>query len=194
MNSLSATQPLVTQSSTALKEWAVICAALREGLQTVLLRKGGIHDRGGVFSPEHRAFWLYPTFEHQQPAYLQPAYHRLLEQVIANPTRDGHIALDSFATVEQIRLAADQDWLQARLDRLIWSEDYLKLRFDYKPNKPLYVLSLRVYRLPQAHWLQARDSYAGCVSWLPLAESLLTGAAEPVLSDAEFAQQAEPFV
>ena len=46
----------------AFKEWAVICRALAEGRQALILRKGGIAEPGPTFQPEHSHFWLYPTY------------------------------------------------------------------------------------------------------------------------------------
>jgi hypothetical protein len=43
----------MTELGVALKEWAVICQALAEGRQTILLRKGGIAEPGGAFRVEH---------------------------------------------------------------------------------------------------------------------------------------------
>ena len=50
----------------AFKEWAVICRALAEGRQALILRKGGIAEAGGRFEVEHTRFWLFPTYTHQQ--------------------------------------------------------------------------------------------------------------------------------
>ena len=52
--------------SIAFKEWAVICRALAEGRQSLILRKGGIAEAGGQFRPEHDRFLLYPTYFHEQ--------------------------------------------------------------------------------------------------------------------------------
>ena len=49
----------------ALKEWAVVCRALEEGRQTVLLRKGGILEFREGFEVKHDRFMLFPTYEHQ---------------------------------------------------------------------------------------------------------------------------------
>ncbi len=52
----------------AFKEWAGVCRALGLGRQILVLRKGGIAEGPGGFSPEHESFWLFPTHlhEHQQ--------------------------------------------------------------------------------------------------------------------------------
>ena len=51
----------------AFKEWAVVCAALASGRQSVILRKGGIHEGRDGFRVDHREFWLFPTRFHQEP-------------------------------------------------------------------------------------------------------------------------------
>ena len=66
--------------SIAFKEWAVICRALADGRQSLILRKGGIAEVGGVFRPEHDAFLLYPTFFHEQHRTgIKPEFLPLLE-------------------------------------------------------------------------------------------------------------------
>ena len=52
--------------SHGLQEWAVCCRALGEGRITLVVRKGGIHERGGgLFALEHQRFALLPTFQAQ---------------------------------------------------------------------------------------------------------------------------------
>ena len=59
----------------ALKEWATVCAALGDGRQMILLRKGGIYESAGEFEIEHRQFLLFPTYLHQNAEMLKPAAH-----------------------------------------------------------------------------------------------------------------------
>lgn len=49
------------QESLAFKEWAVICAALADGEQTLILRKGGIDAGREGFRVARREFWMYST-------------------------------------------------------------------------------------------------------------------------------------
>mgnify|MGYP003343766761 CR=1 FL=1 len=60
----------------AFKEWAVICAELAAGRQSVILRKGGISEGAGGFRVEHPAFLLFPTLYHQQREKVLPAAQR----------------------------------------------------------------------------------------------------------------------
>src|ERR1700710_145296 len=52
--------------SVGFKEWAIVCEALGRGEQSVILRKGGIAEGRAGFTFEHREFFLFPTFFHEQ--------------------------------------------------------------------------------------------------------------------------------
>ncbi len=54
------------QSPIAFKEWQVVCDALASGRQTILLRKGGIHEGREGFSFAHESFFVFPTRFHAQ--------------------------------------------------------------------------------------------------------------------------------
>ncbi|HEX4591747.1 MAG TPA: DUF1802 family protein, partial [Gemmataceae bacterium] len=68
----------------AFKEWAVICQALAEGRQALILRKGGIAETGGQFAPEHSRFWLYSTFAHEKPEGIKPEAEELFRAAHGN--------------------------------------------------------------------------------------------------------------
>ena len=43
---------MIETTNAALKEWAIVCKALAEGRQILLIRKGGIEEiKGGTASP-----------------------------------------------------------------------------------------------------------------------------------------------
>ena len=68
----------------AFKEWAVICEALGEGRQVLILRKGGIAEARGEFTIEHRRFWLFPTYVHQQSSGIKPEAVPLLNGAVVS--------------------------------------------------------------------------------------------------------------
>src|SRR5438093_12862091 len=80
----------------AFKEWAVICEALGQGKQAIILRKGGIAEE---FAVEETRFWLYPTFVHQQNDGIQDEARPLLEQVFANRPPAGKVRLQLWAEI-----------------------------------------------------------------------------------------------
>src|SRR5262249_6242277 len=80
----------------AFKEWAVICRALAEGRQALILRKGGIEEPGGEFRLASRRFWLYPTYVHQQGTAIKPEAMPLLEQAEREKPPAGTVRLSHF--------------------------------------------------------------------------------------------------
>ncbi|VTS04430.1 DUF1802 family protein [Tuwongella immobilis] len=173
----------------ACKEWAIICDALGSGEQILILRKGGIAEADdGPFRAEHERFWLYPTFVHQQETGVVPeALPRLHELIAARPPAH-EIHLQQFAEVKFVQELRNFDTV-TRLSRWHrWSESALQTRFQYR-MPGLVLLALRIYRIPQPHIIPVRPEYDGCKSWVPLAESLSTEHATPVLADDAFEQQ-----
>jgi hypothetical protein len=171
----------------ALKEWAVICRALAEGRQSLLIRKGGIAESGGEFEVEHRRFWLFPTYVHQQNGGIVPAAAPLLEQVETDLPPQGIVRLTHFAeasSIYHIRELADA-WKLAGLH--CWSRETVQSRFEYR-RLGLFVLAVRVYRAPQAFDLPDTAEYAGCRSWVELDHALPTEGATPVLEEQAFAE------
>ena len=65
--------------TTALKEWAVVVAALARGDQFFLLRKGGIAEGKHGFELQHREFLFFPTWEHQHADWVRPEYGSLFD-------------------------------------------------------------------------------------------------------------------
>ncbi len=170
----------------ALKEWAVICRALAEGRQALLIRKGGIAESSGAFEVEHQRFWLFPTYVHQQNAGIVPEAASLLEQVDADRPPSGIVRLTHFAEavgIYQIRELTDA-WKLAGMH--CWSHETVQSRFEYR-RPGLFVLAVRVYHAPQVFDLPDTAEYAGCRSWVELDRALPTTGATPVLDEQTFA-------
>jgi len=166
----------------ALKEWAVVCQALAEGKQIFLLRKGGIQDP--AFHPE-KEFLLYPTLEHQTPEDVREEFQDLFRRY---PSFDEEefIPISHAAQLVQDIEITSQETLTPLLKHHIWSPAYIEKRFSYKPEKPLHLLLVRVYRLKKGRLHDYDVRYAGCKSWVELSEAIPTQGATPVLSDEDF--------
>jgi hypothetical protein len=174
----------------ALKEWAVVCAALERGRQTLLLRKGGIAEGPTGFEVRHRGFWLFPTRFHQTSGELNPDAGALLADVESRRPPAGVVRLSACAEVSAVRQIVDEDDLR-RLDGLhILSPATIRERFFYR-EPGLFALTLRVYRRAEPLDVPDLPHYAGCRSWVDLAENLPTEGLAPVLTDDEFATLAE---
>jgi hypothetical protein len=169
----------------AFKEWAVICEALSQGRQALVLRKGGIAEPTGDFQPEHMRFWLYPTYVHQQRAGVKPEAAALLEQVEAQRPPTGTIRLSHFAHVAGVYRLHDMVGALRIRQLHLWSDETVQARFAHRwPG--LYVMPVRVYRAVQVTEMPDLASYAGCRTWVELERELSTEGAIPVVSDAQF--------
>jgi hypothetical protein len=174
----------------AFKEWAVICLALAEGKQTIILRKGGIAEEGSSFRVEHDRFWLYPTYVHQQRSGIQAVAMSLLEQAEADRPPPGIVRLTHFAEVAYVHHLTDLEIMLRLQDLHCWSEETVRARFAYR-RPGLFVLAVRVYCAARVHELAETAEYAGCRSWVELERELPTVGALPVLEDRAFEKVVE---
>jgi hypothetical protein len=169
----------------AFKEWAVICTALAEAKQALILRKGGIAEPDDTFALEHSRFWLYPTYIHQQGAGIKPEAVPLLEQASADKPPAGMIRLTHYVEVPGVYQVRDL-WAALVLNHLhLWSEETVRKRFNYRAPG-LNVLPARVFRVPSVIEVAEKPEYAGCKSWVELDHELPTDGAVPVLTDEAF--------
>ena len=167
----------------AFKEWAATCLALGEGRQSLLLRKGGIHESSGHFAVEHPEFWLFPTQFHQSMEDFQPEAALLLAQTVATAPPAGQVWLRLYAVVDEAVELTDESRLERLSALQILSAATLKRRFHYR-SPGLFVLPVRIYRLRQPIELAESPHFAGCRTWVDLERELPTAGLSPVLSDA----------
>ena len=165
--------------SVAFKEWAVICAALAAGRQSLILRKGGIAEEGGAFRPEHSEFLLYPTYFHEHRAGVKPEFLPLLEAADAAKPPPGTVRFTHFVRVASVAHVTDLDAALALDSQHAWTPDVVRQRFHYR-TPGLFVFAVRVFKLMQPVDVIERPEYAGCKTWVPLAAPIDTTGAEEV--------------
>lgn len=188
----SVTEPLPSGADTgapegkvcAFKEWSLVCDALEAGDQSLILRKGGIHEGKSGFWWRHNRFYLFPTHFHEQAGLFQwtPPIESRQE-----PPEDGRHLIRLFAEVDF--KAQITDW--AQLEQLrpfhYWSDDTLRERFEFTGNQGISLAFLRVFRVAPPWTIEDSPAYGGCRSWLNLPAPTRSGTLEPVLTDAEHA-------
>ena len=204
---------MTTALSTAFKEWACVVKALAAGEQILILRKGGVHEKGKKFDVRHAAFFLFPTYEHQNPADLNPRGRELLNDILrpthlrrhpeptesakdleldpsaSRPQDDGRIHICYFAEVVADQWVDDLEKLPALSPFHVWSEEAVRKRFDWGDSKGLFAIVARVFKLASEHVLENLPAYGGCRSWVDLKETVdapLRSRMQPVLSDESF--------
>ncbi|MBM3947357.1 MAG: DUF1802 family protein, partial [SAR202 cluster bacterium] len=181
---------LPESTQVALKEWAVACSALDQGRQVILLRKGGIHEDGLDFRVIHDQFVLYPSYEHQKPGLVKPEWQAELAATFANAPPSTEIRFTHFAKVTSLVEIMEQERLD-RLDALhLWTAGYAQQRLHWKPRRPLTVMFIRAYRIRPVT-VPFLGEYAGCTSWVPLAQGVPLDGLVPVLTDEDYQRQAD---
>lgn len=164
---------------TAFKEWAGVCAALAEGRQTLILRKGGIAEGPGGFSPEHPRFWLYPTHVHEGEQGLKP------EARLGEGPPAGRVRIDTLAEVDTIVRVDRLDRLEQIEDEHVWTPETITKRFHYR-EPGLWLLLVRIFRRDEPYELTVTAEHAGCRTWVPLDPPLPLEGVRPVLDGEDF--------
>lgn len=179
---MPASSPLPESCAVAFKEWAGVCQALRDGRQTIILRKGGVSEGPDGFRPEHDAFWLYPTSVHQQEQGLRDGYGRPAELA------ESEVALDLIAHVVSVDFVDRLDTLDRLESEHVWTAETVRKRFQYR-TPGLWVLGVRIYRREMPWRIPVTAEHVGCKSWVPLDAPLATEPSVPVLEREEFVKR-----
>lgn len=152
------------------KEWQVVCDALAAGRQSILLRKGGIHEGRQGFSFAHESFFLFPTRFHAQADQVREgAVHVMPEWQPGEVIRITHHA-------EAARAITLTDWEKvAALEPFhIYSQQTVRDRFDWEgkgmASGSIHLAVMRIRELAEPWEFPYEAKYGGCRSWINLPE------------------------
>lgn len=172
------------------KEWQVVCEALASGRQSILLRKGGIHEGRQGFSFAHESFFLFPTRFHTSPEQVKEGDAKVMPEWQPGDTiRITHHAEAAWAVTLT-------DWEKvSSLEPLhIYSEQTVRDRFDWEgkgmASGSIHVALVRIRKLAEAWEFPYEPKYGGCRSWVNLPEPPAgwRDSAAPVLDDEAFGE------
>lgn len=152
----------------ALKEWGAVAHALLDGRQTLLLRKGGIHERAFSVPGEPRGFVLLPTVAHSHRERVRPEHHDLLPRGAADVDDDAFVVRCGVAIVAVVQVARPEG-LAAVEDLHIWTAASIQAdRLDFRPRHALQALVVRAVELAAPVRVERREEFGGCRSWVEL--------------------------
>ncbi len=171
----------------AFKEWASVCAALVSGRQSLILRKGGIHEGRDGFRVDHPEFWLFATGFHQDADALAP---EAADLACTPAPAEGTIVLPGYAVVDAVEEIHDPSVLPQLVGHHAWSDRTVDQRFHYR-SPGLFALIVRVYGPETSLVLPDSPHFAGCRSWVDLPSELPTTNLVPVLSEREHQARVE---
>lgn len=161
------------------KEWALVCAALGAGTQSVLVRKGGLAEGRDGFQFRHREFFLFPTFFHEQAAKT-----RLVDVVVPEPWPN-EIEIRFWARIEETCAVTDWETVRSLAPLHILQESVVRERFEYDDVPGVQVAFVRVYRLSEPWRFPDAARYGGCRSWVELPVPRVNLQLWPILTEAE---------
>jgi len=150
----------------ALKEWAAVVHALLDGRQTVLLRKGGIHEKR--FSVRDSRFVVFPTVAHSHAESTRVEHADLLDSARAD-VGDGSVVLRAELSVAAT-IAVRRPERIAELEPFhVWTtESVRRNRIDFRPRHELTAIVVSARALVVPVTVPLLPEYAGCRSWVDL--------------------------
>jgi len=152
----------------AFKEWDIVCEALEEGRQSLILRKGGIHEGREGFSFAHEEFVLFPTRFHAQGEFVT------VPGVVAKPEWEIGEEVVITSKVKVIKALTLTDWeeVAALSGQHIWNEEVIRARFFWEgkgmASGSIHVAYVEVEKLPEPIKFIYSKKYGGCRSWVEL--------------------------
>jgi len=174
------------------KEWTYVCEALGQGVQTLILRKGGIHEGRKGFQFEHREFWLFPTGFHTQAEQLRWMPENAEEVMVPQDEEREKVDIRYFGKLHEVWRVTEWDKVAALEPLHIWTEEVVKERFAWNEESCLHIALVRMYALPEVWSFPYEPRYGGCRSWvkLPLEGTTLETVLTPVIPEAEWNETA----
>jgi len=180
---------MLPENKVAFKEWASIVDVLGSGDQVLVLRKGGIHEKGKKFDVAYEEFFLFPTFEHQNPKDLKPEAEKILARVQANKPEPSVLPVNFYCRVEDSFWISDKQALPTLEPFHIWSRECIDARFEWGTEKGIFGILVNVFALPQTAVFSNLKQYGGCRSWVDLERAVSTSELRPVLPPAVFEEK-----
>lgn len=150
------------------KEWQVVCDALASGRQTIILRKGGIHEGRNGFAFAHEFFFLFPTRFHAQGEHVREGY------VIAQPEFQAGEVIHITHHAEAVWARTLTDWahVEALMPYHIYAPELVRERFDWEgkgmKTGSIHAAFVKVTELTKPWEFPYEPKFGGCRSWVNL--------------------------
>ena len=171
---------LSTLPACGFKEWRIVCEALGAGAQSIILRKGGIHEGRGGFFWKHDRFFLFPTRFHEENVQFPWPDAGAAESA---ESENAPHTLTLFATVAFKHQLTKWEDVERLRPFNFWTAETIRERFEYTDNAGISLAFLRVWKLRDPWTFSHQARFGGCRSWLELPEVPRNVALSPVLSE-----------
>lgn len=172
----------------AFKEWQVVCDALASGRQSVILRKGGIHEGRQGFTFAHESFFLFPTRFHTLADHVREGEVAVMPEWKQGDT----VRITHYAEAAWAVTLTDWEKVVALEPLHIYSEQTVRDRFNWESGAAvagsIHLAPVRIRQLAAPWELPYETKYGGCRSWLSLSNAPANWeeTSIPVVGDREF--------
>ena len=177
-----------------LKEWDVICKFLGNGIQKVLVRKGGIHER--TFVPEYDTFFLFPTWEHQNADAIRDEWREEFKKLSEPEPENGLVPIRYIARIEAVKKVEDEKLLEKFEEFHVYTPQEILSRFRRYKKSFLWFVLPRVWEIEKFEL--PHDEFVGCASFYEIPSEILEKIEikikKPAIPDDEFEKIKERFL
>lgn len=150
------------------KEWQVVCDALASGRQSLILRKGGIHEGRAGFAFAESSFFLFPTRFHNQDQFVREGEVSPKPEWVEGET----VRITHHCEALWARTLTDADVVAALEPYHIWTAGTVSQRFDWEGKGmsagSIHAALVRVRELARPWEFPYLPKYGGCRSWVKL--------------------------
>jgi hypothetical protein len=124
--------------------------------------------KGTGFGVDHRRFFLFPTYFHQQRAGIRDGAVPLFEEAMRSRPAEGKIILTSWIEVKRSFVIERPEDLESLASRHVYAPGVLLERLHGRHGSALHALEVDVHRLDTPLTLPLLERYGGCRSWVDL--------------------------
>ena len=175
--------PMKNSNDVAFKESAIVCQALEEGKQTLVLRKGGVMEEGGVLKPEHDEFFIYPTYDPNVAEGIKADWRPRIHKLDKDAKDTKHVHFRIYATVDSVLKVTNWEAAKSLVPFTVLTEQAIEKEFRSSDWEGFYLFLLRVYSLAVPMDLPRKASHDKPSIFVPLGASLFTIGAFPVIPE-----------
>jgi hypothetical protein len=165
----------------AYKESAVVCQALADGRQSLILQKSD-KNSSWEFGEGPTRFWLWPTYSGESKSGVKPDVSDLEKKSLAAKPPDGTVRLTHIGDVGGIFQVRDEMALMSISALHVWSDDVVRAMFHAGPSGVL-VIPIRVFRSAKAYEIPEKAGNVEYDRFTFLDRGVAPTGLQPVLDD-----------
>lgn len=149
----------LNNSNYAFREWNKVCYAIKNGKQSILIRKGGIHEGKKGFKWSHDKFFLLRSYYHFENKLLKDSY------IEKNLETSNNLHLEVYCEIVLKKFVSNKEIINKLFSYHVYNQNLIDERFNYNDVKGLNIAVIKTYKLKNPINVGKTEDYKGCKSW-----------------------------